>query len=396
MSIKPITDAYLTLTHKCCCECTYCFVKQNSEMMSLDIAKKSVDWLWNNYEGSNKNIRPSINFFGGEPLICYNNIIVPLTNYIRKKYGYTFCINITTNGILFTEEILDFLSKNKIGLLLSFDGIKEIQDKNRPLKSGESSFDNIFLKLPLIKKYYPKIQMRATLSPETAKYLYDIILFAEENNIGSLIIRPDEYVSWDGYLDILKNEIHKIGDYIINRCRNNILPLSISSFENTFKQIKQINTSIEINYDKRAIGGQCGNCGLGIGGSVGIAPDGTIYSCQSVSSMPDEIKKVFNIGNIFEGINEVKREKLRNKLDCSKVYGELCKECHSYRICRGQCVLENLIVNKDMNHAVFIGCFWEQTWLEEGIRVMQLLGEEKNEIFKNLWQNKRWINESVL
>jgi len=52
-------------------------------------------------------------FFGGEPMLCYNSIIIPIIDYIENKYPNSFRYGMTTNGILLNKEVIDFMKKHK-------------------------------------------------------------------------------------------------------------------------------------------------------------------------------------------------------------------------------------------------------------------------------------------
>ena len=60
------------------------------------------------------NQKPSLNFFGGEPLIMWDKIVKPLTLYIREKYKDEISLGITTNGTLLDNEKIDFFYKNNV------------------------------------------------------------------------------------------------------------------------------------------------------------------------------------------------------------------------------------------------------------------------------------------
>ena len=89
--------------------------------MTLDIAKDSVDFLININKDNNELL--FITFFGGEPLLCWDSIILPLIKYC-KETGRKFKYDITTNGILLTEEKLKIMKDNNFDILLSMDGGK--------------------------------------------------------------------------------------------------------------------------------------------------------------------------------------------------------------------------------------------------------------------------------
>ena len=123
--LPKIIGGFLNLTQRCNLKCKYCFVVQQPKEMTFQVAKDAADFFANNAKTTKQ--MPSINYFGGEPLLKWDDIIVPLTEYIRDKYGMNFRLGITTNGILLDEEKLEFMKKYGIGFLFSIDGNKKTQ-----------------------------------------------------------------------------------------------------------------------------------------------------------------------------------------------------------------------------------------------------------------------------
>lgn len=125
----PIS-ATLCLTHNCNLSCPYCFVKQKPERMSLETAKKAVEWIRSNYAlkylYQQENRDMTIYFFGGEPLLEFDTVIAPLL----EEYGDIphLHFSITTNGTLLTEKILQLFAKYNVSIMLSFDGVEEVQN----------------------------------------------------------------------------------------------------------------------------------------------------------------------------------------------------------------------------------------------------------------------------
>ena len=101
------TNICLNVTNACNLQCRYCFVEQKPQYMTLQIAKDAVDFLYNNVKRKreiykNNNIKGNINFFGGEPMLLFKEIIVPLVEYVENTYPEVFTFGITTNGTLLT------------------------------------------------------------------------------------------------------------------------------------------------------------------------------------------------------------------------------------------------------------------------------------------------------
>ena len=101
--------------------------------MSLTTAVNAIEFLYKNLErqrelSNSPKLKGTINFFGGEPLLRYYDIIEPLVLIVEKDYPDCFNFGITTNGVLLDKEKIDFLYEHNIIPLLSMDGDKETQD----------------------------------------------------------------------------------------------------------------------------------------------------------------------------------------------------------------------------------------------------------------------------
>lgn len=194
---KYPTCVCLNITDSCNLACKYCFVQQKPHFITLETAKQAVDWIANNRKIKNempnltKIQKADINFFGGEPMLLYNEIIEPLVLYSEEKYGDSITFGITTNGTLLNEERIDFFANHHFNMLLSIDGNKTTQDFNRPQRNGEGSFDLIEKNIPYLLKKFPYITFRATLYQPTIQYLYENYKYAEKMGFKNIFICPN-------------------------------------------------------------------------------------------------------------------------------------------------------------------------------------------------------------
>ena len=384
MKLPKITTAVMVVTHDCNLRCRYCFVDKNPEKMDLDTAIAVAKFVINNAE--EEGVVPGINFFGGEPMLMWDSIIVPVVNWVNAEYGKPFAFGITTNGTLLNEERLEFMRVNNFHLLFSIDGGKETQDYNRPYADGRGSFDKIEAIIPTIIKKFPNTTFRMTLIPETCGNLFNDIMYAESMGFKNFFSIPNVLQPWDDKSrEILKNEFRKYGDYYIDRMRNNIRPISFSKFERTFNDIKVINRATKSNeYRTSQVCKACSKCGLSSSKYAGVHPNGNIYGCQEMTSNVGE-ESIFYIGNIFTGVEYERRIALINEFDNTISVGDGCDTCKYNRVCDGGCVSHNHLVNNDINIVTPEQCKWNRVVLDEAIRVMQTLGSEGNEMFKRKW-----------
>lgn len=388
MSLPKITSAMLIVTHSCPLACRYCFVHQEACHMSYETAKAAVDFLIKNAEEEGR--KPGINFFGGEPMVMWDKIIVPLTRYIRKDYGKPFDISMTTNGILLTDDRIAFLKKNKVSMLLSIDGAKTTQDYNRPFHGGIGSFNVLEPLLPKIVENFPYTTFRMTTIPPTCQHVFENIMFAADSGFKAFFVMPNVFEEWsDTSREILAEEIRKYGDYYIECYRNSKIPIKFSTLEDSFKNIKMINNAILNDHYRTVFNCKaCGKCGLASNAYASIHPNGNVYGCQEMTSNEGD-ESIFYIGNIFTGIDDERRHALMALFDDNTVVGKNCDTCKYNRICDGGCVANNYLTSGSLHVMPEVFCWWKQIILEEAIRIMNTLGSEENEMFRDQWGRKR-------
>lgn len=129
--------------------------------MSLDTAKKSIDFL-SNHSIDAKEI--GIGFYGGEPLIEFE-LIKEIVAYAKEVFtGKPILFSMTTNGSLLNEEIIKFLKENGFNLMISLDGPKEVNDQNRIFPDGSGTFDVVMNNIKLIAKLYPTYANELSIS----------------------------------------------------------------------------------------------------------------------------------------------------------------------------------------------------------------------------------------
>lgn len=350
--------------------------------MTLRTAKDAADFL----AGNAQNGEGSINFFGGEPLLCWGSVIVPLTKYVREKYGKGFQLSMTSNCTLMDEGKLKFMRENEIGLLCSADGDRKTQDRNRPLHNGGSSFDIMQEKLPLVLRYYPNVTFRATVTQDTADDLFHNMMFAEGLGFQSFFVIPNSFEVWED-MTPLRREMRKYSDHYIDCMREGKDPIYFSELEKRFSKIRARNEAIyKENMRENPSCKACGKCGLGASRFAGIDINGDLIACQELFSYCDDH---FTIGNIYTGTNDEARERLIKEFDSVPVTGDDCEGCKLNRICDGGCVANNYLQYGDMHRISPVCCEWERILFDEAVYIMQTLGGEKNERFRERWKRHR-------
>ena len=89
--------------------------------MSYETGKKAVDFLLKN---SGNRVNLEMDFFGGEPLMNFETV-KKIVEYARSQepiYNKKFRFTITTNGMLLTDDKIDFINREMSNVVLSIDG----------------------------------------------------------------------------------------------------------------------------------------------------------------------------------------------------------------------------------------------------------------------------------
>jgi radical SAM protein with 4Fe4S-binding SPASM domain len=81
------------------------------------------------------------------------------------KHGITSNVSLTTNGVLNKEKV-DYLVKNIQGVSISFDGLPDIQNNNRPLCNDTGSFDAVDQAIKQFDAHHYPYAIRSTVSEE--------------------------------------------------------------------------------------------------------------------------------------------------------------------------------------------------------------------------------------
>lgn len=392
MIFKPITNICLNVTEACNMDCVYCFTEQHPFRMTYQVAKNAADWILHNMKISNQN--GSICFFGGEPLLEWETIIVPLTKYLREEKESKIELSITSNCSLLDKEKLEFMKKYHIELLVSMDGCEETQNYNRPLKNGEKSFDVLNEKLPLIISYYPETTFRSTLIPATCHNFCKNLDYAKKVGFKNSFVIINQFEEWpEEKRKIVEKQLRQYSNYLIYCCRNNIDFIRQRTLEQAINKIVGINfQAIKNPFERIKSLDERKACGIGNGyGSINYKGD--IYSCQEIPSKANE-KEEFYLGNIYSGIDAKKQLTLFDKVQKNKdIYNsenpDLCKKCPIEAMCNiNSCIVNNYINNKNFSAQSDNLCWWNNLLAKEAQYICKILGEEDNFLFKNYFS---WI-----
>ena len=127
-------------TLACNMSCWYCYEShKNMPAMSADV-KQSVLLLIDKLLADNKLKKLNLSFFGGEPLLYFDKVVVDIINHAKmqcKAFDAKLSIHFTTNAYLLTDNVLKHLEGLDVSFQITLDGGKQVHDSVRKTKGGE-------------------------------------------------------------------------------------------------------------------------------------------------------------------------------------------------------------------------------------------------------------------
>lgn len=351
---SPIKAMCLHIAHDCNLRCKYCFASTGDfgvgrKLMDYDTGKAAIDFL---LEKSCNRKNLELDFFGGEPLMNFD-VVKKVVEYARKKekeFGKTFRFTITTNGILLTDDKIDFINKEMSNVVLSIDGRKEINDRMRVRVDGTGSYDAIIDKyISLVsrrdksKDYY----VRGTYTKYNLDFSNDVI-HLYERGFDQVSVEPvmgsetEPYVITEEDLDKINNEYDILVDKL-SEIREN------GGFCNFFHFM------LDLNQGPCAIKRLRG-CGSG-NEYVAVTPEGDIYPCHQFVGI-----EKFKMGNLHDKTFDMS---IKNMFARTHIYAkEDCKDCWAKFYCSGGCNANNYLYEGDILKPHKLSCKIQKKRLE--------------------------------
>lgn len=133
-------------TLACNMSCWYCYEShKNMPAMSADV-KQSVLLLIDKLLADNKLKKLNLSFFGGEPLLYFDKVVVDIINHAKmqcKAFDAKLSIHFTTNAYLLTDNVLKQLEGLDVSFQITIDGGKQVHDSVRKTRGGEPTYARI-------------------------------------------------------------------------------------------------------------------------------------------------------------------------------------------------------------------------------------------------------------
>ncbi len=198
-----------TVTEECNFNCSYCFQNIGKRYLDVSTVEKALDFFFPLLKEE-----CYINFYGGEPLLAYDQIrhAVSAIEKKNRKLKKDVQFSMTTNGSLISDDILRFLDQHKFLLTVSFDGLAQDISKKR------DSFEHIVSIIKKILKYTDiDLETNSVFTPTTIGYLSKSIQFISELGVANIDFSLHKVTPWDSSsLSRLKEELTSLRGFLLS------------------------------------------------------------------------------------------------------------------------------------------------------------------------------------
>jgi uncharacterized protein len=367
----PLTTLVLNVTSKCNLACTYCYeygedkivdpcAEDKPRFMDEETARRSVDFLFQK-AGFNEVVH--LTFFGGETLLNWK-ILQKAADYALEKAeqaGKRVAFNLTTNGTLLRDEVIEWMAEYDVTVTISMDGPEESQDKFRVFKNGMGSYAMI---LPRVKALLARhrsrpIGARVTLTRQNLDVMKIFRHLTEEVGFQEVGFAPvttadgrDYAIEGEGY-DQMLGQFQELAREFLEYASED----RPHGFSNVKETLEEIHKGVSKAYP----------CGAGLG-LMGVATDGEVALCHRFAGSGEH-----SLGTVQGGIDQGKQQAF---LEENHLAGKTdCHTCWARPLCSGGCYHEAHTRYGTTTRPNLHYCEWIRGWTQTCLEVYGALSE---------------------
>jgi len=365
----PLSTMVLNVTNQCNLACTYCYEYgedkivdtehgKQSKFMSEDTAKASVDFLL-----AESSRIAHLTFFGGETLLNFP-VLKSTIAYARSRaaeLGKEIDFSLTTNATLLRPEIIEFLAENQIGVTISIDGPRELQNRFRVFHNGAGSYDVAAPKIKeLLRRHRSRpIGARVTLTSETIDVTRIYRHLTEEMGFWEVGFAPvttspnQQYAIGESGFDRMLGQFRALAEEFLEH----VVANRHHGFSNVKDTLEEIHKGVSKAYP----------CGAGLG-LLGVSTDGDVALCHRFAG-----SDAHKLGTVRDGIDRsaqaafLEQHHIAEKTDCSR--------CWARPLCSGGCYHEAHVRYGATERPNLHYCEWIRGWTDTCLKIYGELAE---------------------
>lgn len=297
-------------TLNCNFRCWYCYESHIPSQMSEDVIKRVTKFIDRLYaEGRDL----TLSFFGGEPLLYYREVMLPILKYAKaeaEKNSCRFNANMTSNGYLLSaDRVEELLNHNFTGGQITLDGDKETHNSVRFHKLGADTFTKIMNNIHLMVKAGMTVTLRINCTHE---------------NLGSVLRIPEAF---EHFTDEEKKRIRTDLHIVWQEGDSSNLYLKLDKAVEIFNENGMPTAKMEFR----------GFCYGDKRNSCVINYNGDLFKCTAVDFHNTQRDGYLSADGKLIWENDSLEKRM-----ASKFTNTLCKTCRIMPLCHGGCSKQSL------------------------------------------------------
>ncbi|VTR67840.1 putative radical SAM domain protein [Desulfosarcina cetonica] len=353
--VEPTDDIYLTapvydtiilfLTNQCNLRCTYCYASSGDfpeKRMPWITAKSGIDFVFEQIK-RNKAQQLTIGFHGGGEPTLNRHVLTRAVEYSRavaKKSDIELSATGSFNGY-WDNEITKYIINNFTEISLSFDGLPQTQNRQRPTARNSNSSDKVMETLSALDAANFDYGVRMTVTSESASKLHENISFICKN------FKPSK---------IQVEPVFMEGRAIQNKSAISDLDLFIEQITKGIETAGKYN--IEVFYSGARLEAITNRFCLAALRALVVTPDGDITTCFEVYGKNHPHAQYFIVGKCSKnGRIDIDPDKLNKRLAVNSNQKRYCEACFCKWHCAGDCSIKTTPLGSDSKFVPSDRCY---------------------------------------
>lgn len=166
-------------TMDCNMSCWYCYEQRGVETkMGKDVVNSVLALLEKVCISHNAYENIQLSFFGGEPLLYFEEIVHPLikkTLDICKANGKELSVHFTTNGFLISKKMLESLGTIPTSFQITLDGNATVHNKNKVVKGIIGTYGRTVSNIKACLEKGAIVTVRLNFTEASLPYFIDVL-----------------------------------------------------------------------------------------------------------------------------------------------------------------------------------------------------------------------------
>lgn len=317
------TDVTLFLTNRCSLRCSYCYAEAGdfaARVMSQEVVRAAIDLVTHNARRAGR--PPGVGFHGGgEPTTAWRTLVgaVEHAHSVAGKSGVRFAI--ATNGVM-SRAKAEFIAATFPMVTLSFDGPPDVQEVQRPLASGATSFGRVMSFIEVLQRHGTPFTIRSTITERTVDRQEELVDFFLANTQS--------------------RQLHFEPVFLTGRYRKRAgggAPAELFAKHFTAAYDRARAGGATLRYSAARLGGpHLSFCGVAMD-PFSVTPEGDVTACFEVCRRDNPLAEAFYFGRYRRDQSRfvIDADRLAHLRSMTVVNKPLCRGCFARWSCAGDC-----------------------------------------------------------